>query len=204
LTAVRLELQLQDRAPDEAARLEARTNLGAAVERAIHLVEQLLTLARNEPHAARTGFARLELDTPTAEGIADAHALANLRHIELDLKTESGAQVLGDRDALRTLVRNLVDNAVRYTPPGGRVRVRIARTGEGSLLEVSDTGPGIPSVDRQRVFDRFFRRTGAPEGGSGLGLAIVKAIADRHGAATALDEAPGGGLRVTVTFPRPA
>lgn len=204
LTAVRLELQLLGRAPDETARLEARTNLGAAVERAIHLVEQLLTLARNEPDAARTGFVRLELDTPTAEGIADTHALAHLRRIELDLKAEPGAQVLGDRDALRTLVRNLVDNAVRYTPPGGRVLVRIARTGEGPQLQVSDTGPGIPPGDRPRVFDRFFRRTGAPEGGSGLGLAIVKAIADRHGAATALDEAPGGGLRVTVTFPRPA
>ena len=72
------------------------------------------------------------------------------------------------------------------------------------MLEVADTGPGIPAADRERAFDRFYRRANAPEGGSGLGLAIVKAIADRHGARISLDDAPGGGLQVTVGFPRPA
>lgn len=202
LTALRLELQLLDRAPDESARREARTHLGAAVERAIHLVEQLLTLARNEPHAPRAGFVRLALERPAAAGIADTHALAGTRRIEVDLTAEPGVEVLGDPDALRILARNLLDNAVRYTPPGGRVRVRVTGTADGALLEVADNGPGIPAADRQRVFDRFFRRTGTSEDGSGLGLAIVKAIADRHGAATALAEAPGGGLCVTVTFPK--
>ena len=199
LTAVRLQLQLLDRAPDEAALREARLNLGAAVERAIHLVEQLLTLARSEPREEARALSRVPLDQAVADGIADAHALAAARQIDLSLEAEPAA-VQGDRDALRILVRNLVDNAVRYTPVGGRVRVSVRNPAAGPLLEVLDSGPGIPAADRERAFDRFYRRSNAPEGGSGLGLAIVKAIADRHGAQIRLDDAPGGGLRVSVAF----
>lgn len=203
LTAVRLQLQLLDRAPDEAARLEARGNLGAAVERAIHLVEQLLTLARSEPREEASALSRIPLDQAAADGIADAHALALARQIDLSLEAEP-AVVLGDRDGLRILTRNLVDNAVRYTPAGGQVRVSVRNQASGAVLEVTDTGPGIPPADRERAFDRFHRRSNAPEGGSGLGLAIVKAIAERHGAQIRLDDAPGGGLKATVAFPRPA
>jgi signal transduction histidine kinase len=203
LTAVRLELQLLDRAPDEAARREARANLGAAVDRAIHLVEQLLTLARSEPREEAGAWPRIPLEQATADGTADANALAVARRIDLGLEAGPAA-VQGDRDALRILVRNLVDNAVRYTPEGGQVRVSTREQESGATLEVVDTGPGIPASDRERAFDRFYRRSNAPEGGSGLGLAIVKAIADRHGARIRLDDAPGGGLKVTVAFPRPA
>ena len=203
LTAVRLQLQLLDRAPDEAARGEARANLGAAVDRAIHLVEQLLTLARSEPREEAGEWSPIPLEQATADGIADANALAVARRIDLGLEAEPAA-VQGDRDALRVLVRNLVDNAVRYTPEGGQVRVSTRQQTSGATLEVVDTGPGIPPSDRERAFDRFYRRSNAPEGGSGLGLAIVKAIADRHGAEIRLDDAPGGGLKVTVAFPRPA
>jgi two-component system OmpR family sensor kinase/two-component system sensor histidine kinase QseC len=209
LTALSLELQLLDRAPDEAARLEARAHLGAAVARAIHLVEQLLTLARNEPRELVGALPDIELEQPVAEGIADAHAFAAARRIELSLDSEP-AQVRGDREALRTLVRNLIDNAVRYTPEGGQVRVRTRSAAGGAghspsvVLEVADSGPGIAPGDRERVFDRFYRRAGSAQGGSGLGLAIVKAIADRHGAQIQLDDAPEGGLRVTVAFPGPA
>jgi signal transduction histidine kinase len=204
LTAVRLELQLLDRAPNEAARREARANLGAAVERAIHLVEQLLTLARNEPRGEQGALAPVALERAAADGITDTHALALARHIDLSLESEPNTMVLGDREALRTLARNLVDNAVRYTPAGGAVRARTRRTSDGPVLEVIDSGPGIPAADRERIFDRFYRRVSAPEGGSGLGLAIVKAIADRHGARIALNEPEGGGLHVIVGFPPPA
>jgi signal transduction histidine kinase len=202
LTALRLQLQLLDRAQDEAARLEARTRLGAAVERAIHLAEQLLTLARSDPEESAVDFELVELAAAAAEGITDAHDLAQARHIDLSLDAARDILVRGDPQALRILVRNLVDNAVRYTPEHGRVVVRCRETAEGTLLEVTDTGPGIAAADRERVFDRFYRRAASPESGTGLGLAIVKAIADRHGARLALDEAPGGGLRVAVTFPR--
>jgi len=205
LTALSLELQLLERAPDEPARREALANLKAAAARAVYLVEQLLTLARNEPREPVGELMRFALEQPVAEGIADAHALAAARHIELSLEAEP-ATVRGDREALRTMVRNLVDNAVRYTPEGGCVRVRtraaVATPGrEAALIEVADSGPGIPAADRERAFDRFYRRAGSPEGGSGLGLAIVKAVADRHAAQVRLGDAPEGGLLVTVAFP---
>lgn len=200
LTALRLQLQLLDRAPDSAARLEARERLGGAIERAIHLAEQLLTLARSDPGDAVAAFARVDLAAIAAAGIGDSHALIATRHIDVSLEAEPTI-MQGDPEALRTLVRNLIDNAVRYTPPGGAVRVHCRATAAGAELEVADTGPGIPAADRERVFDRFYRRAGATEPGSGLGLAIVKAIASRHGAQISLADAPGGGLRVTVRFP---
>jgi two-component system OmpR family sensor kinase/two-component system sensor histidine kinase QseC len=201
LTALRLQLQLLDRARDEAERFEARARLGAAVERAIHLAEQLLSLARSEPEAA-IEFERVDLAAVAAEGVKDTHDLAIAKNIDLGLDAASDLYIQGNREALRTLVRNLVDNAVRYTPPGGSVQVRCSCTSGEAVLEVNDTGPGIAPADRERVFDRFYRRAAAQEGGTGLGLAIVKAIAERHGAQVDLGEAPGGGLRVRVIFPR--
>lgn len=204
LTAVRLQLQLLDRAPNDAARAQARSELGAAVERAIHLVEQLLTLARNEPRTSGDELIPLALETAAADGIADSHALAMARSIELSLDAEPGVVVRGDREALRVLLRNLLDNAVRYTAVGGRVRVRVRQVPTAVCLEVIDSGPGIPAAERERAFDRFYRRASAPEGGSGLGLAIVRAIAERHGAHVNLQDAGGGGLHVTVSLPRPS
>jgi signal transduction histidine kinase len=202
LTALRLQLQLLDRAPDESARNEARARLGAAVERAIHLAEQLLTLARSDPQETGGDFGSVDLSAAAAQGITDTHDLALARHIELSLDAQNNILIRADAEAVRTLVRNLVDNAVRYTPPGGSVQVRCRSTADHALLEVSDTGPGISAADRERVFDRFYRRAPAQENGTGLGLAIVKAIAERHRARISLNEAPGGGLQVAVSFPR--
>lgn len=201
LTALRLQLQLLDRAPDQNARLEAREWLGAAVERAVRLAEQLLALARNDPQE-KADFAVFDLSDAVAEGIKDSHSLAVARGIDLGLDAEPHLMLPGDREGVRTLVRNLVDNAVRYTPAGGSVRVRSLATTDGAVVEVADTGSGIPPSDRVRVFDRFYRRLPAREGGTGLGLAIVKAIAERHGAQVTIDDAAGGGLRVAVIFPR--
>jgi signal transduction histidine kinase len=202
LTALRLQLQLLDRAPDQGARAEARERLGAAVERAIHLVEQLLALARSEPLEAGAGIEAVDLAVIAAEAIADSHVLAMTRNIDIALDAERNCMVPGDPEALRTLARNLIDNAVRYTPPNGSVRVSCRPAAGGTVLEVTDTGPGISRADRERVFDRFYRHPTATENGTGLGLAIVKAIAARHAAQVQLDEAEGGGLRVIATFPR--
>jgi two-component system OmpR family sensor kinase/two-component system sensor histidine kinase QseC len=202
LTALRLQLQLLDRAPDEAARLEARQRLGAAVERSIHLVEQLLALARSDPGEANATPEPVDLAEIAALAIADNRALAAARQIEVGLDAAPATVAAGDREALRTLARNLVDNAVRYTPPGGSVQVRCGPAPDGALLEVLDCGPGIPPADRERVFDRFYRQPTAADTGSGLGLAIVKAIAARHAAAVRLAESPSGGLHVAVTFPK--
>ncbi|HUN70034.1 MAG TPA: ATP-binding protein, partial [Burkholderiales bacterium] len=109
--------------------------------------------------------------------------------------------VQGEQDALRVLARNLADNAVRHTPEGGRVDVIVRRARSEAVLEIADTGPGIPVAERARVLTRFYRRAGEQEGGSGLGLAIVKAIAERHGGRVELDEAPRGGLLARAVFP---
>jgi len=204
LTALRLQLQLLDRAPDDTARRTARDSLGAAVERAIHLVEQLLTLARSDPGETAGDFELVDLAAVAAQALAETHALAESRRIDLSLEREGNVPVRGDREALRTLVRNLVDNAVRYTPPGGSVQVRCRAGAAGAKLEVVDTGPGIAAADRARVFDRFYRRADANETGTGLGLAIVKAIAARHGAGVDLGGTLSGGLHVTVGFPPPS
>ncbi len=203
LTALSLQLQLLDRARDETARQEARARLGAAVDRSTHLASQLLTLARSEPEGDPAALHRIDLEPSARAGIADAHALATERGVELSLEARDTVQVTGDADALRILVRNLVDNAVQYSPKGGRVCVRTAvdPTGGGAMLEVEDAGPGIPASDRERAFDRFVRRHDSADGGTGLGLAIVKAIAERHGARVSLDDAEPHGLLVTVVFP---
>jgi signal transduction histidine kinase len=201
LTALRLQLQLLDRAPDAGARMEARNRLGGAVERAIHLVEQLLTLARNEPPESIGEFGPVNLAVIAADGIKDTHDLALARNIDLGLEAPPNVPVRGDREALRTLVRNLVDNAVRYTERHGTVQVRCQSTDTGAELEVSDTGPGISPGDRARVFDRFYRQSGSEQTGTGLGLAIVKAIAERHGATIKLGTAAAGGLQVELSFP---
>lgn len=200
LTALRLQLQLLDRAPDEAARVEARTRLGDGVERAIHLVEQLLALARTDPHESASDVA-VNLAAVAAQGITDTHLLALSRGIDLSLESPAVVAVHGDAEALRTLVRNLLDNAVRYTPTPGSVRVHCSESSQGAIFEVVDSGDGIPVAERERVFDRFYRRAASQEQGTGLGLAIVKAIADRHAARVILADAPGNGLQVTVCFP---
>jgi len=132
------------------------------------------------------------------------HAFANARRTELVLDAAEGVIVDGDRASLAALVRNLVDNAVRYSPVGTRVDVRVWRDGDVPVLQVDDQGPGIPSAERARVFDRFYRRASGDEEGSGLGLAIVRGVAERHRASLHLDDAPGGGLRVAVRFPATA
>ena len=203
LTALRLQLQLLDRAPDEAARNEARAGLGEAVERAIHLVEQLLALARSEPQeAARGVHGRGPRGAVSALAIADTHALALARGIDLGLEPAGPLWVEGDPEALRILVRNLVDNAVRYTPAGGAVRVRCTNGGrrpDCSRWTMADPGSRRPSASGYSIASTG--EAAVQETGTGLGLAIVKAIAARHGAVIALADSPAGGLRVTVRFP---
>ncbi|MGH8149779.1 MAG: ATP-binding protein [Steroidobacteraceae bacterium] len=213
LTALSLQLQLLDRARDETARAEARSRLGGAMDRAIHLVSQLLTLARSEPRGPPVERRRVSLEASAREAIKDVHSLAADHGIELSLEAEGAPEILGDPDALRTLVRNLVDNAVRYSPAGGKVQVRVGSAGGsgsgaglpsgGAIVEVEDAGPGIPEGERARAFDRFVRRPESADGGTGLGLAIVKAIADQHDARVKLDDVVPHGLKVTVSFRRP-
>ncbi|HEY7888184.1 MAG TPA: ATP-binding protein [Steroidobacteraceae bacterium] len=204
LTALHLQLGTLARAGTEAERGEAMGKLSEGVQRAIRLVEQMLALARQEPRAepARTRFA---LDELAREVVAELVPLADARQIDLGISEAQSVLVRGEREAVATLIRNLVDNSVRYTPAGGRVDVSVERsaaTPSQAVIKVMDNGPGIAPEERARVFDRFYRRPGTRSPGSGLGLAIVRAIAAAHGAAVELGEsAAGRGLAVTVSFP---
>jgi signal transduction histidine kinase len=205
LTALKLQLQLLGRSPDEPARRAATGQLAAGVERATRVVEQLLTLARSEPGGTPESSADVHLDEVVRLAVADVAQLAAARGVDLGLTSADTAVIRGDPDALRVLARNLIDNAVRYTPRHGRVDVSVVLGVERVALEIADTGPGIPVDERERVFDRFYRRSGTDESGSGLGLAIVKTIAERHGAAVRFSDRAGGGLLAIVEFlARPA
>jgi len=200
LTALHLQMGMLARASSEAERESAMGTLSAGVQRAIRLIEQMLALARQQPRA-ESPRVPVRLDELAREIVAELVPLADAGHIDLGVAAAQPATVAADNEALRTLLRNLVDNAVRYTPPGGRVDVTVENTASGPRLTVTDDGPGIPPDERTRVFDRFYRRAGTSPTGSGLGLAIVKAIADAHGASVTLGNgAEGKGLAVTVTF----
>jgi len=159
----------------------------------------------------------VDLNALAQDVIASHAAVALARGVDLGLASDEPARdatVSGDRAGLYTLLANLVDNAVRYTPRGGRVDVAVGVMGDAVTLTVRDNGPGIALDERPRVFDRFYRAAGTPAPGSGLGLAIVKRIAERHGASIELGEGLGAsagdasgtgpGLGVTVRFPKAA
>jgi two-component system, OmpR family, sensor kinase len=205
LTALHLQMGMLARASSEAERAAAMETLSAGVQRIIRLVEQLLSLARQEPRAQGERVP-VRLEELAREVVAELVPLADSGRIDLGVSTAEPLSVHGDPDDLRTLLRNLVDNAVRYSGAGGRVDVSVEEvaSGDGRMarLTVSDNGPGIPPEERERVLDRFYRRAGSQPPGSGLGLAIVKAIADAHGAAVQLGDGPSGkGLSVSVLFP---
>jgi signal transduction histidine kinase len=200
LTALKLQLDVLRRAPDDAARRVAVEALAAGVERASRLVEQLLTLARSEPGAAAQ-HEDVDLVALARGVLADAATAASARDTRLELDAADAAVVVrGDRAALAVLLRNLVDNAVRYAPSGARVAVRVAQEAGAPRLDVDDSGPGMDEADRARAFDRFWRRDSSDATGSGLGLSIVRSVAERHGAQVSLGRSPLGGLRATVRF----
>jgi len=153
-----------------------------------------------EPGALPAPLETLDLAEVARQVLADSAPFALSRRTEFALDAEAPVPLRGDRTALAVLVRNLADNAVRYSPPGSRVELRVARQDGAALLQVDDAGPGIPPEERERVFDRFYRRADQDEPGTGLGLAIVRGVARQHGATVALGDSPLGGLRVTVRF----
>ncbi|ALM83796.1 ATP-binding protein [Bordetella sp. N] len=204
LAALRLQLQALARPGDEQAHQLALQRLGSGIERASRLIEQLLSMARHDVAVDTLPAQQVDLGDVARQAIADVLAEANARAMDIGMDGAAHAWVRGNSDALALLLRNLLDNAIKYTPPGGRIDI-ILEPGPGTggaRLLVDDSGPGVPEEERERVFDRFYRLANHDEVGSGLGLSIVRAIAERHGATVRLEQAPGlGGLRVEVVFP---
>jgi len=199
LTAVQVHLQVLERAHTEKRRDAARDDLRRGLNRCIRLARQLLALARQSPDAPHPAAGMVDLAAVAADAVSEAQPAALARQTDLGVAASSPAGVRGDADGLCLLVRNLIDNAIKYTPPGGRVDLLTGITDGIAWLTVSDNGPGIPDSDRQRVFDRFFRAGGPDVDGSGLGLAIVREIANRHDADVRLTS-PGklGGLDAEI------
>lgn len=209
LTALRLQAQLAERATDEQERRAAFADLKSGLERATHLVHQLLTLARQEPDAM--GFAEVDLRALLGSVVGDLSSVAEHGGIDLGLADQGDdgrpLRVQGNADALRILFNNLVDNALRYTPAGGVVDVGFEFPAAGRCaVVIQDSGPGIAESELPRVFDRFYRaqrpqEQGSSRGafGSGLGLAIVRQIADLHRVPVELRNT-GRGLQARVVF----
>ena len=200
LTALRLQLQLAERARDDDERARAHAMLREGILRATHVVEQLLALARADPQVATAPTARFDLAEVARAVVESQRAAADAKSISLSIVAEGPVEVDAERVPLRALMENLVDNAIRYTPAGA-VTARCCARGGDAVLEVEDSGPGIPPAERERVFDRFYRSQSAAEGGSGLGLAIVRRTAERHGGRVELLDAPQGGLLARVSIP---
>ena len=175
------------------------SELERGTRRASALIDQLLRMARYDASREVDMAEPVDLPELLKSCLADQVPIAESRGVDLGITTMERAYILGAHNELKNLFANLIDNAVRYTPPGGAVDVSIRPCGERAVVKIADTGCGIPEDLLPRVFDRFFRA--APPGieGNGLGLSIVKAIADRHDLEVELGPRDGGGLVATVS-----
>ncbi|MFG6432693.1 sensor histidine kinase [Roseateles sp. LYH14W] len=190
--------------PDPRARDEARERLRLGVQRATHTVHQLLALARSGADTVDLSKTRHDLVDLVRERIALASGLAVKRRIELALESPEELPMWLNRESMCSLVDNLVDNAIKYSPAGGHVSAALVEEADAVTLTISDEGPGIPAELRERVFERFVRLQSDQQcHGSGLGLTIVERAAAQHGATVELlDGLDGCGLTVKVRFPR--
>ena len=202
IMALAVHAELAHEVDSAAERDAALWQVRRGVERLDRLAQQLLTLARVAPSVQSQVHEPVDLPAVCRSVIVDELPHADARRQDLGLDATTACTVLGDATQLALLVRNLVDNAIRYTPPHGRIDVAIRHRAGGVALEVQDNGPGIPAAERGRVLDRFYRGADQREFGTGLGLAIVKRIAEEHRAILKLEDAVNQrGLRVTVLFP---
>lgn len=204
LTALKLQAQALRRTQDDAARDAAVARLNDGIDRTIDLVGQLLALAREDGGAGLAALQPVDLPQLVREVVSQLLPQAQSHRIDVGLlpMEHETLTVSGQRQALHTLLRNLLDNAIKYTPEGGQVDLSLSMRDGAPALVVEDSGPGLPESERDRVFDRFYRVSGSRAPGSGLGLAIVRAIAHSHRATVKLEHSQRlGGLRVEVRFP---
>lgn len=204
LAALKTHAQVAIKSDNDTDRNNALQKVVQGVDRSSHVVAQLLTLSRLSQEEELNDIKPLELHKLAAEIIAYLVPIALEKNIEIELATApTDGIIMGNDVALGILIRNVVDNAIRYTPYNGKVIIEVITTHNSVILRVTDSGPGIPSELRERVFERFYRILGTQAQGSGLGLAIVNQIAQLHHARitlhTGLNEK---GLRFDIEFPR--
>ena len=202
LTVIRSSVEHLTRHGDRpvSASSEALEDIDAEVTHLTALVDDLLLLARSDSGAVSLERQPLDLGDVAADAASSLGRAAEARGVHVIVDPEP-AMVVGDAARLRQLVMILVDNAIRHTPRGTRIFVRVRTDGPDATLIVDDEGPGIRPEDLDRVFDRFYRAPGTPGGGTGLGLAIAAWIVERHGGTIAASNRDGGGARFTVHLP---
>ncbi|TAY91382.1 sensor histidine kinase [Rhizobium leguminosarum] len=201
LALISTQASVASREADAARRDEALFALRSSTKQISRLASQLLTLSRAEPGSRRPRSDATDL-TKAAREILEALAEEALRrNIDVGLEAVRPVIVDGDATMLREMLVNLIDNALRYTRPNGRVTVAVEQVDGNAVVTVEDNGPGIPSGEREQVFERFYRVMGTEGEGSGLGLAIVREVVEGAGGSVSLDDAEGGGLIVTVRLP---
>jgi two-component system sensor histidine kinase TctE len=201
LTLISTQAAVAAREADSLRRDEALQALQKSTRQVTRLAGQLLTLSRAEPGSRRPRADTVDLAAVARSVLENAAEEALRRNIDLGLDNDGPVRVTGDATMLGEMVVNLVDNALRYTPPGGAVTVTVRSSRHTAILIVEDTGPGIPEGERTRVFERFYRVMGTQAEGSGLGLAIVREVVDGAGGSVELRDREGGGLLVAVTLP---
>jgi two-component system sensor histidine kinase TctE len=205
LTVLKTQAEMALRANDAAEMRRVVEAIASTTDSTIHLANRLLALARVEHGAQAAELKEISLTQTAQQVCLDLALPAVQKNVVLSLEADEDISVQGHGVLLREMVSNLVDNAIRYTPPQGNVNVRVRRMQGWPVLEVEDSGPGIPAEERDAVFTPFYRSSAALDanpGGTGLGLAIVREIVQLHGASISLDEAPSGGLQVRVLFGR--
>jgi two-component system sensor histidine kinase QseC len=204
LAALKTQAQVALRAATDQERKDALQQVLRGVDRATHLVGQLLTLARLDPESPKVKnitLANVSVCDVARSVLADMAPKAIEKKIDLSLNEPCSGTARGNADLVGIMLGNLVGNALRYTPPHGQVEVSVLATAQGTVMQVADSGPGIPQEEHQKVFNRFYRQLGTVEPGSGLGLSIVQRILEIHHASVSLGSSHLGGLLVEIRFP---
>ena len=203
LAAIDMQSRVALKAVEKEERNRALHQIGSSVNRASRLISQLLTLARLDPEHTEDLLKPTNLKEIVQHELASVAGEAHEKGIEVELESPESVMIMGDADSLSIMVRNLMDNAVRYSSSGGKVTATLNPDADGTHLVIKDTGEGIPEEQRQKVFDRFYRIVGSASTGAGLGLSIVKRIVDVHDAHISLEERSSQkGLAVKILFPK--
>ena len=200
LAGLKTQAQIALRTRDPVKLEHALHNVLKSVDRTTHLIEQLLLLARLEPDTRPLEFEDCNLTHLVQSVMADLSKMSLDKNITLEFNYTNSTHITANHTALTVLLRNLIDNAIRYTQVGGRVSVDLFEDPAGITIRIADNGPGIPWEERSDMFKRFYRSKHASAGGSGLGLAIVRQIAELHRAVIHLDESSSKGLQVDIYF----
>jgi two-component system sensor histidine kinase QseC len=202
LAGIRAQAQVARGATNDTERARALDGVIAGCDRATHAVEQMLTLARLAPEAVSFQPTSVELDAILQETISGLASTALAKQIDIELTHDQRVFLSGDAGFLAILFRNLIDNAIRYSPPATIVNIEIEASDATALILITDAGPGISAEQRANIGRRFYRAPGTHAPGSGLGLSIVQRIIDLHRGTMRLDSpATGVGLQVSIELP---